>query len=464
MTRRFSALALLAAMLVPAVLYLPTLGFGFLFDDRPLLIDNPVVQAPAGLTELFTSDLDPRSRLSDAPTTNYLRPLFLALASGLYRLCGDRPAGWHAAALLLHALLGGLAFLVLRREGLAEPTSLAAALLFSLHPAHVHSAAWISGLQDLLFAVLVLVAFLAYRASQSRPQAGAGPLSALGVAYLLALLAKEPAVGLLIFALAETACTELLARRRKTAIPRRTPRAELLTLGVVTSGYFVYRAAVLGTLAHSFPTAPALPLALASVPVAILAYLRDLLWPVGLFLLHPARPVAAVFSAPSAGAALGVVGVVAALLYGLRRRPNLGLPVLWSLAWLAPVLALWTLNPEWMVMDRYLLLPTLGLAWGVALLLPLEGGRSSIDLWRGMVWAGLLIAFAGLSAAGMQTFASEERFWSTAVRSDPGSSTAWAEWARLRADAGDLAGAASALERATELDPRALLPRHRRAL
>src|SRR6187399_879204 len=151
MSRRLAALALLAAMLVPAALYLPTLGFGFLFDDRPLLIENPVVHSPRGLGEIFTSDLDPQSRTSEAPTTNYLRPLFLAAAAGLHRLFGAEPRGWHAAAIALHSLLAGLAFLLLRRESVGVATALAAALLFALHPAHVQSTAWISGLQDLLF-------------------------------------------------------------------------------------------------------------------------------------------------------------------------------------------------------------------------------------------------------------------------------------------------------------------------
>ena len=64
----------------------------------------------------------------------------------------------------------------------------------------------------------------------------------------------------------------------------------------------------------------------------------------------------------------------------------------------------------------------------------------------------------------MRPFASEERFWAAAIRADPGSSTAWAEWARLRADAGELAAAGEALQRAVELDPRAQLPRLRQAL
>lgn len=458
MNRRLPALALLAAMLVPIALYLPTLRFGFLFDDRPLLIDNPIVASPRGPGEILTTDLDANARNSEAPATNYLRPLFIAGAAGLHRLFGQAPLGWHATAIALHGLLAGLAFVLLRREGMGAATALAAAQLFALHPAHVQSTAWVSGLQDLLFGAATLVAFLACRRSLRRPTASWEPLGVLAVAFAIALLAKEPAIGLILFVGAEA--FGWIPAAAGAGVDRR-PRAELLVLLAVAGAYFAYRWSVLGELAHPFPTAPALPEALASVPVALLAYGRDLFWPVGLFLLHPARPVAAALSGESLGAACGLLVLLAAAYGAMRRWPSLARPLAWVAAWLAPVLALWAVNPEWMVMDRYLLLPSLGLAWALALLLPLETAR-----WRSRaaVWMALVVVFAGLSLAAMRTYASEERFWSTAITSDPGSSTAWAEWARLRADAGELAAAGEALQRAVELDPRAQLPRLRQAL
>ncbi len=452
-----AAIAAIAAVLLPVLLYLPTLRYGFVFDDRPLLIENPVVRSPQGLVELFSTDLDPKARTSEAPTTNYLRPLFLLLAAGLSRAFGESSVGWHAAAIALHGLLGGLAFALLRREGLGLGSALAAALLFSFHPSHVQSAAWVSGLQDLLFGATAILAFLVYRGSADRPRAEALPLLWLGLAYALALLAKEPAVGLLFFVAAEAVG---LVRPGSQSAGRR-PRAELLVLGGVTGAYFLYRWGVLGALAHRFPTAPSLPEALASVPIALLAYGRDLLFPVDLFLLHPARPVGSVFAPRAVLAALGLALALFGALQAVRRRPAFGRPFLWSAVWIAPVLALWAVNPEWMVMDRYLLLPSLGLAWALAVLLPVEEGRRRL---RAAVWGALLLAGAVLSWFGMRPFASAERFWAAAVLADPGSSTAWTEVAKIRSESGDPAAAAEALERAIALDPRAQLPRLRRAL
>jgi Flp pilus assembly protein TadD len=111
-----------------------------------------------------------------------------------------------------------------------------------------------------------------------------------------------------------------------------------------------------------------------------------------------------------------------------------------------------------MVMDRYLLVPSHGLGWALARRFPAE------RIAPRLVWVVLLVALAALSVLGMRVFRDEDTFWAAAIRADPGSSTAWTEWAKRRSEAGDLAAASDALERAILLDPRAQLPRLRRAL
>ena len=458
MTRRLPGLALLIAIVIPTVFYLPTMGFGFLFDDRPLLIENPVVRSPRGVVEILTTDLDPLARTSEKPATNYLRPLFLGLASVLYALFGDAPRGWHATAILLHGLLAGLAYLILRREGANEATSLAAALLFAAHPSHVQSTAWVSGIQDLLLGVTALVAYLIYRKSLAEPASSPPLLLLLGLTFAVSLLAKEPAIALVLFVGAEAAGLIPAATGSPTA---RRPIAELMVLLATSGLYFIYRISVLGGMAHAFPTAPPLPAALASVPVALIAYAKDLFWPVDLFLLHPARPVSLVLEGKSVGSALAVLAVLALLAKGVRKRPHLARPTAWFFAWLSPVLALWAVNPEWMVMDRYLLIPGLGVTWALARLLPIEASRMSA---RTALWGSLILGAAALSFDDMQSYESEEGFWAKAITADPASSTAWTEWGRKRAEAGDAEAADDALRKAVALDPRAQLPRLRQAL
>lgn len=454
---RLEALAVLVAVALPLVLYLPTLGFGFVFDDRPLLINNPIVRSPQGFGEFFTTDLDPGARTSESPSTNYLRPLFVAGAALLYRMFGEDPRGWHGAAIAAHALLAGLAFVVLRRELGRAVAALAATLAFAFHPTHVQSTAWVSGLQDLLFGVTSVVAFLAYRRSVEEPRPTWPRMLLLGATFAIALLSKEPAIGLLLFVAAE--CAGWIPGARQVRSRKGWP--EFIALTCVTGLYFAYRVAVLGTLAHRFPTAPPLPQALASIPVALLAYGRDLVWPVDLFLLHPARPVTGVVTGESLLSAFGLLAVVLAGRWVVVRRPALARPFFWIAAWLAPVLAVWAVNPEWMVMDRYLLLPSLGVPWALALLMPIDGAQPAS---RRTVWVVLVVAWGSLSLVAMRSFENEDRFWSAAIRADPRSGTAWTEWARKRSEAGDFNAAERALRQAVDLDPSAQLPRLRQAL
>ncbi len=455
--RRIDLVALAMCVLLPVLAYLPTLGYGFVFDDLPLLIENPLIRDPASLAEAFTTDLDPKARVFESATTNYLRPLFILLAAAIHDIAGTEPWGWHLVAVTLHGAICAIAFGLLRSCGLSTLSALLATLVFALHPAHVQSVAWVSGLQDLLMALLALLGGWALLRSARTDRPSPALLATLGLAYAGALLAKESSVGLAILA---SAMMVAPADGRFRSATRR-PLAEMLTILAITLAYFAYRMMVLGELAHRFPTAPAIPEALASIPVALVAYLRDLVLPVDLFLLHPARPVSSWLAPPAIASAVAVLAAGLALLAVVRRRPTLAPPLIWMAAWLAPCLALWALNPEWMVMDRYLFLPTLGLGWVLAeLTIGARPGRLPTTLLP----ASIIVVFAILSARDMRTFRNETSFWTAAIAADPGSSTAWAEWGRLRKDAGDLAEAITALERAIDLDPRAQIPRLRRAL
>jgi tetratricopeptide (TPR) repeat protein len=443
---------LLAAGL-PALLYLPTLRYGFVFDDVPLIAKNAALDDLSRVASFFTRDIDAVWRGADSPQSSYYRPLFLVLAALFKSAAGTSPVAWHAAAVGLFALVGILAAVLLRSYGLSPFQAFGAAALFAVHPAVVDSVAWVSGLQDQLLAALGLGAAIAWR----RYTTGGGGvgLAALGAAYAAALLSKEAAIGLLLFAALDGAFGA-----RHGEIPVRRLAAGLGLLAVETALYLLVRVAVLGTLAYPFPTAPGLLGTLASLPVVVLEYTRIALFPVGLALLSPVRPVADPFSIRVLVCALGVAFLTAAALVAAKRRPSLLRPAAWSLAWLAPALNLWAVNPEWLVMNRYLFLPVLGLAWAIA-----DVG-SAIARPRLAAGAGALLAaiWAGLSLQAMPVFRDERTFWARMIEADPSSATAWAERGRILIEDGDPKGARSAFERARRLDPAHLLVRLRLAL
>lgn len=443
---------LLAAGL-PALLYLPTLSYGFVFDDVPLLAKNAALDDLSRIASFFTRDIDAVWRGADSPQSSYYRPLFLVLAALFKSIAGTNPVAWHAAAVGLFAIVGVLAAVLLRSYGLSPFRAAGAATLFAVHPALVDSVAWVSGLQDQLLAALGLGAAIAWR----RYSTGGGglPLAGLGAVYAAALLSKEAAVGLLLFATLDGA---IGVRRRE--IPARRLAAGLGVLCTETALYLLARVAVLGALAHPFPTAPGFLGTLASLPRVLLEYTRIALIPAGLALLSPVRPIADPASIRVLLCALGVAALAAAALYAVKRRPSLLRPAAWSLAWLAPALNLWAVNPEWVVMNRYLFLPVLGLAWAIVDL------GSAITRPRLAAGAGVLLAagWAALSLQAMPTFRNERTFWARMIEADPTSATAWAERGRLLLGDGDPKGARIAFERARRLDPAHLLVRLRLAL
>lgn len=443
---------LLAAAL-PALLYLPTLSYGFVFDDVPLLVKNGALDDLSRIPSFFTRDIDAVWRGADSPQSSYYRPLFLTLAALFKSVAGTSPAAWHAAGVGLLAVVGILAALLLRSWGLSTFPALGGAVLFVLHPALVDSVAWVSGLQDQLLVALSLGAAIAWRRFTTR--GGAAALASLGVLYAATLLSKEASVGLLLFAAADAA----IGLRREESPPRRLA-AGLSLLAVETALYLAIRVAVLGALAHPFPTAPGFVRSVASLPSVLLEYARIALFPAGLALLNPLRPAADPFSARVLLAALAVALLASATLFAAKRRPSLLRPAAWSLAWLAPALNLWAVNPEWLVMNRYLFLPVLGLTWALA-----DVG-SAVPRPRLAAAAGLLVAmtWGALSLRAMTTFRDERTFWARMVEADPTSSTAWVERGRLLLEDGDRTGARAAFEKARRLDPAHLLVRLRLAL
>ena len=443
---------LLAAGL-PALLYLPTLSYGFVFDDVPLLAKNAALDDLSRVASFFTKDIDAVWRGADSPQSSYYRPLFLTLAALLKSVAGTNPAAWHAAAVGLFAVVGVLAALLLRSYGLSPVRAFGGAALFALHPVLVDSVAWVSGLQDQLLALLGLGAAIAWRRFTTR--GGGAGLAALGVVYAAALLSKEASVGLLLFAAADG----LIGVGRR-EIPARRVATGLSLLAAETALYLLVRIAVLGALAHPFPTAPGLLGSVASLPLVLVEYARIALLPAGLALLNPLRPAADPFSIRVLLSTLAMAALAAAVFFAVKRRPSLLRPAAWSLAWLAPVLNLWAVNPEWLVMNRYLFLPVLGLSWAIVDLGP------AIARPRLAAAAGVLLAaaWAGLSLHAMPTFRDERTFWGRMIEADPTSATAWVERGRLLLEDGDRPGARAAFERSRRLDPAHLLARLRLAL
>lgn len=435
---------LLLAALVPLLIFWKTTGYGLLLDDRVLFENSPSLSDLGSIPEGFAKDLGAVRKGTDTVNSSYYRPFFLAVSTLYHQWVGGDPADWHRFCVLLAAAIGALACLFFLRLGFPLWMAVGASWVFSLHPSHVSSIAWAAGLQELLAAAFALAALLAAQ----RVEAGESrPATALALAaFAAALLSKEMAIGLLPF----LALWAYLRRQDDPAAARRLGSLAVLA-GCVTALYLIARLWVLGgRLALPAENAPGFLVSLPAVPVAILTYLQLLLWPFGFSIFRPERP----FLSPWAPAVL--IAVAALAIFALaawraaRDRRELALPLVFFVCLLLPVLNLWVLDPQWMVTDRYLFLPSLALPWLL--------GRALPPRLAAAVFAGLALVFAALTWRYTAIFENERVFVAAMEKAEPTSPLIFSEKGRLLAQSGDTAGARAAYARAVELDPIAPAP------
>jgi len=429
---------LLAAFATLAV-YWSTTGYKFLLDDVFLFKNSPSLQTLSSIPRGFVTDIGAVRKGSTTVQGSFYRPLFLALSTLYYQVVGPSTFGWHLASVLLAAGVAALAARFFRRLGFPPLASLLGALVFALHPAHVSSVAWASGIQEQLAALFVLVALLALLS----PGAEEHPRRALAVsvaAFALALLSKEVSIALFPMA----AVWAFAKRESAPSESRRFARAAVL-FAAVTAVYLAVRVAVLGGLVRPWAEAPGFARAAPSLPLAFVTYVHLLLWPTGFSFVRPERPIWGPFDPPIllSAAVLSVLAVLAYL--AIKRRRELLLPVAWFVVWLLPVMNFWALFPEWMVVDRYLYTPSLALPWALLVLLPRKATVPTLGVVAAVL-ALLTLRYAAI-------FVDPKTFATAMVKAEPTSSYILEERARVYLVEGKPAAAEAAFRRALELDP-----------
>ena len=177
-------LALLAALALVALAYLPGLRGPFVFDDYPNILNNP----PVAVTELTPQ------ALHAAAVSNTSGPLgrpLAALSFGIdhYRAGGFNPLAFKLTNLAIHLLnvllVYALAGRLTRRLGageIAPAVALFCALLWGLHPLQLTSVLYVVQRMTSLSATFTLAAVLCWLQARERwGGSGAGELASLPV-------------------------------------------------------------------------------------------------------------------------------------------------------------------------------------------------------------------------------------------------------------------------------------------
>ncbi len=397
---------LVAALLLAALVYAGTLQYGFVYDDGVQIVLNPAVQSWHFAPRYFTQSVWSNVVTAPAP---YYRPIFLWWCLLNFTLFGLKAWGWHLATVLVHLVVTALVFRLTQRLTRDDVAAGYAALIFGLHPIHIESVAWISGVTDPLLAVFFIGSFLCWLNWREQKARRASWLAASIVLYALAAASKETGV---VLPLVIFGYEWLVAARQEPALQRlKRACVEELPFVAVTALYLWQRSAVLHGLRQSRIPLPwtAVPL---TWPSLLWFYAHKLLWPVGLspFYDRPyvLTPTWQLFWLP-----LLLLVVIAALLaFRLRQDAIAKFSLLLLAAPILPVLEILSLEPREIAHDRYLYLPSFGLAILVALALrSLRWGER--ELFR--LPAAQFAAVAALVVGFGVGVAVQEQYWANDI-------------------------------------------------
>jgi hypothetical protein len=406
-----------ALFLAVFAVYVSALRGEFVYDDLLVIQQNPQIASLANIPAIFGSSYWDFVDAESASHVGYYRPLTMVFITLAYSLGDGDPWTFHLFSLVAYALACCAAWRFAARLLHDEVAGFWAALLFTLHPLHVESVAWISALHDPLFACfgfLGLSSFLAWRDGGS-----AGLPWRAGAWFLLALLSKDAAVALFPIALA---CD--WGRRHEQPAPGGFARRWLRPHVPFVCAFFLYYAArvlVFGDLLAGFDRQTTdFGVGAARLALLRLEFLGGaawlLTWPADLNLFRPFQPELPAGS-PSLmiGVAGSVVLIALLLLAWVRRwRPALALLLLIPAALLPVLLRVESLG-TFPLSDRFLFVPVLGFT-----------GLVAHVVWTRLprLAAGLLLTVIGVSmgvrsAAQLPHWANEEALFRRAVAQNP---------------------------------------------
>jgi tetratricopeptide (TPR) repeat protein len=177
---------------------------GFVLDDIPIVVENPVVQSMGNVGTIFTTNYWSRGGTEMLGDPTLYRPLTVLTYAIDYAMWGGANArGFHATNVLLHAATTALVFIVGLSVLGGSAAALAAAAIFAVQPIHTEAVTGVIGRAEILATLFVLLAFSVLRTPPADRTRGSGDdgspwgRAALGaVLYLLGLFSKETAVTL----------------------------------------------------------------------------------------------------------------------------------------------------------------------------------------------------------------------------------------------------------------------------
>lgn len=363
--------------LLAFVVYVPSWSHPFVYDDLPVVRDNPIVTGQAPWRDVFTKPYWSRAITADP----LYRPATIASFRLNAALFGHQPVVYHITNTLLHALAAVLLALTANLLWNQPAAGWTAGLLFAAHPVNCEAVVPIVGRSEQL-AMIFVTGMICVRLDAIRRAAPptVGRHLALSLLFALACFSKEQGL----FALSAIVAVDVLFRRD--GAPTLRLRARLNNLfashyaGLILSaaGVFFVRWLLFGwqRTVPSLGIDPAFnPMAVAhgiervTTPFALLATAIQLIvFPLNLSPIWSRGGIDLACSFTEPRVLAGLI-IAAALLFaavaGLKHRRRVALPVAVLLIFLAlPCHFVHAAN--WFFAERWLHLPAAMVALIVA--------------------------------------------------------------------------------------------------
>jgi hypothetical protein len=302
--------------------YINVYGNEFVFDDLYLIVQNKLLMSWSNLGKIFTTYI-----AADVnPAAHFYRPLQNVIYLFIYQVIGQKPFGFHLACVALHAANAALIYALGRKLNFNSVAAFIAALIWAVHPIHTEAVTSISSMADPLYTLFCLWGLIALLPDFT-------PQKFLRVTpiFILALLSKETA---LILPLLVMICMFCASKQRlDTKFYLRT-----WPLWLIAGSYLFIR---FGLTDMSLPPASTqthafivyrehIQFRIYTALATQIAYLKMLLWPVG---LHPDRDFPIYIQpwfAPVIGGFAFVIASIGQIICGCGRR---GITLSWGLLW-----------------------------------------------------------------------------------------------------------------------------------
>lgn len=420
-SKRLTIALTFAVAAIAALVFLPALRGGWIYDDQILIADNPYAHSLQWWPRYWVTDFwnvnEEVVRFSTRIA--YWRPIISTSYAVDWQLGGGSPLAYHITNSILQAIVGALTFATLRRWIGSVWPALLAALIFVVHPTKAESVAWISGRTDV---VCMIAALMVTQGIGRRLRGVPGGLTLEVFGTLLAYTSKEQAIVLPAFAAIEAWVAAdrgaidfaMVKRIVRVALPQAI--IAIVYLGIRTVVLPVKAINVEGGIRASDHFLAILESIGRFISLTFAPHDLSILQ--GLIHVAGGQPIHS-----TAYIILGVVGLIALSLAAwlLRKQlPFVMIGIGFYLFTLAPTSNIIYTQMETLISERFLYLPLLGMALIAGFLL----ARALPRRWPFAIAAACVCILSFQAATRSADYGDEHQFWARELELHPTSPVA----------------------------------------